>query len=514
MTVQNITANTFGDAVKDALNNAAGQYQVLQSAFIGIGNALFTQASAEALAFAVTRDEQGRLPESGAVIDDGDLRFAFQGTASETLDARGRVSSFALDATRVDVTGVQDGLAVQGALTFQRFKSVFQARPTGKDTLSDDFLVNGANLTVGGYTMSIGASWSQKGSYDLDAGKYPLPTLAVKRLELSDADGVAIVVEGDLRFARDADADFLISSAIPAGKITAISLRMGDGLVKSGKLSLLPADFFAALQGGYKSLVENIFYAGADALTWSGEAGGLLSGLGGNDTLLGGIGNDTLDGGAGNDRMTGGAGNDLYRVTAAKDVIIEKLDGGVDTVMTQVSLALGQHVENLFAEASATALQLKGNGLDNVLLGSANADTLFGGAGNDTLAGSWSLDDQGQWQAVADNVQDTFVLDAALTTAKVSNNDLIHFEDAVDVIQLSRKVFKALPKDAAKAEVDRLLVLDAADATAATRLIFQNGTLAYDADGIGTKAQAIEIARIVGVGEGPLDLGLADFRFV
>ncbi|MEY4766342.1 MAG: hypothetical protein RI907_3015, partial [Pseudomonadota bacterium] len=48
-----------------------------------------------------------------------------------------------------------------------------------------------------------------------------------------------------------------------------------------------------------------------------------IEGLGGNDTLYGGINSDTLDGGSGNDWLYGGAGNDLYVVNSLNDTVIE-----------------------------------------------------------------------------------------------------------------------------------------------------------------------------------------------
>jgi len=61
---------------------------------------------------------------------------------------------------------------------------------------------------------------------------------------------------------------------------------------------------------------------GDDVIQVRQSTGGILSGLGGNDLLLGGVGadkifgdagNDTLSGGYGNDTLQGGAGNDTYK---------------------------------------------------------------------------------------------------------------------------------------------------------------------------------------------------------
>ena len=45
--------------------------------------------------------------------------------------------------------------------------------------------------------------------------------------------------------------------------------------------------------------------------------------------------------------MHGGTGNDLYYVNRVEDVVIENANEGIDTVRSDVSYTLGDHVENL-----------------------------------------------------------------------------------------------------------------------------------------------------------------------
>jgi len=69
--------------------------------------------------------------------------------------------------------------------------------------------------------------------------------------------------------------------------------------------------------------------AGANTITAS-DAGGNLSGLGGNDTLVGGAGADTLKGGAGADTLTGNGGADTFAFdgpAGALDVITDFASG-------------------------------------------------------------------------------------------------------------------------------------------------------------------------------------------
>ena len=114
--------------------------------------------------------------------------------------------------------------------------------------------------------------------------------------------------------------------------------------------------------------------------------------------------------------MAGGTGNDSYVVLGGgSGNVIENVDEGIDNVASYGDYALSDHVENLrlLGEFSGNGADLytgsyrigAGNSLDNVIVGSGNADWLdgldgadnidgragddliSGGAGNDTLYG-------------------------------------------------------------------------------------------------------------------------------
>ena len=149
-----------------------------------------------------------------------------------------------------------------------------------------------------------------------------------------------------------------------------------------------------------------IGFASADLL--NGYAGNdSLYGLAGNDTLYGGAGNDLLDGGDGDDLLSGdtgadtllgGAGDDRYWVDA-DDVVIEAVDGGIDTIESRASWTLGDNIENLTlsgpaVEGIGNALNndIRGGDGNNLLRGEAGDDRLNGGLGNDTLVGGTGND--------------------------------------------------------------------------------------------------------------------------
>ena len=115
--------------------------------------------------------------------------------------------------------------------------------------------------------------------------------------------------------------------------------------------------------------------------------------LTGNDAanvLAGGAGHDTLIGGLGADTLYGGTGNDTFHVDVAGDVVNENAGEGSDTVISEINLTLGAHLENLTLQGAAT--NAGGNALDNTLIGNANANLLVGAAGQDTLDGGGGND--------------------------------------------------------------------------------------------------------------------------
>lgn len=125
---------------------------------------------------------------------------------------------------------------------------------------------------------------------------------------------------------------------------------------------------------------------GNDRIIGSANDANSLFGNGGNDTMEGGAGNDTFNGGDGVDRMTGKAGNDLYIVDDLRDVVLESLAGGTDSVLAKVSdYTLAGNTEWLTLDSTIGAGT--GNSLSNTLVGNSVANTLNGGIGNDSMVG-------------------------------------------------------------------------------------------------------------------------------
>jgi Ca2+-binding RTX toxin-like protein len=233
-------------------------------------------------------------------------------------------------------------------------------------------------------------------------------------------DSVALSLNQVLSFDQLNRLSFTLSENVN-GPIGGLTLRATDldGLSTDWTLSLEVQGNLANSSGTagadalYGSVGNDTLYglSGDDTLTGNAGNDRLLAGPGndalyggsGNDALDGSSGNDLLDGGTGNDTLSGGPGNDTYMVDSASDVVLEVIAGGAggkDLVVTSVSLTAPDNVENLQA-AVATAINLVGNDLDNILSGNelanklegkAGRDTLLGSAGNDTLDGGLGVD--------------------------------------------------------------------------------------------------------------------------
>jgi trimeric autotransporter adhesin len=160
--------------------------------------------------------------------------------------------------------------------------------------------------------------------------------------------------------------------------------------------------------------------AGADRLEVNGPFPAVISGAGGDDTLIGGFGDDVLLGGDGNDVLIGGMGSDLLEGGAGDDLyivddlneVVELAGGGSDTVRltaTQDVVVSGE-IEN-FEVLGTAAVKLTGNAADNRLVGNSAINRIEGGAGNDVLDGGAGADvligGSGDDRYVVDNAADT-----------------------------------------------------------------------------------------------------------
>lgn len=88
----------------------------------------------------------------------------------------------------------------------------------------------------------------------------------------------------------------------------------------------------------------------------------------------------------GADVLQGGTSNDVFVVNHRRDVIIEAVNGGNDTVESTLSYILQANLENLTLKGTAN-LSGTGNAADNTLMGNMGNNRLLAGDGNDILYG-------------------------------------------------------------------------------------------------------------------------------
>jgi Ca2+-binding RTX toxin-like protein len=167
-------------------------------------------------------------------------------------------------------------------------------------------------------------------------------------------------------------------------------------------------DIFISVENAYGSVHDDDIVGNEERNTLIGFAGAdRISGLGGNDNLQGRDGDDQLSGGVGNDVLRGGAGADLLDGGEGRD----SADYRDSTSAIAIDLAAGTasggtaegdtllSIENIYGTeyndilvGSAEANTLLGYGGDDMLFGNEGKDNLQGGDGQDELRGGLDND--------------------------------------------------------------------------------------------------------------------------
>ncbi len=192
-----------------------------------------------------------------------------------------------------------------------------------------------------------------------------------------------------------------------AGRGLRFALGDGDGAIVFGREGAMALPDDSILGGAGASTI----FGGDGADTLDGGGGNdRLEGEDGADSLSGGDGADTLVGGAGADTLRGGLGNDTYAYDRAEgDVAIDT--GGIDTWLVDRVGVLPAFMEHAVLSARG---RLMGTNFDNLLIGSAGADSLTGVGGADTLIGGRGAD-----LLIGGNGNDLFVVAPGDSSAAV-----------------------------------------------------------------------------------------------
>jgi subtilisin family serine protease len=136
--------------------------------------------------------------------------------------------------------------------------------------------------------------------------------------------------------------------------------------------------------------------AGGGTGAWGSEQDLLVyyGQLSNRDSLAGGNGADTLEGIDGAHTLNGGGGNDLYIISDTLDIIIETANGGADTIITSLSMAMPDHIEALRIADGVSGITITGGAGNDMLIGNGLSNSFNGGAGDDViLTGSATLAD-------------------------------------------------------------------------------------------------------------------------
>jgi len=182
------------------------------------------------------------------------------------------------------------------------------------------------------------------------------------------------------------------------GADTLIGGKGDDTYLVDGIDDVIGETFANASQGGIDTVLASATYSIAafvnvDNITLTGGAQANATGNTANNILTGNGSDNVLDGGAGVDTLKGGAGNDVYVIDTAIDVIDEEAntDTGDEVRASFLLTSTLAGIEN-YTYTGFMGWAFTGNGLDNVITGSAGFDTLDGGGGADTLRGGHGLD--------------------------------------------------------------------------------------------------------------------------
>ena len=189
--------------------------------------------------------------------------------------------------------------------------------------------------------------------------------------------------------------------------------------------------------------VDVMTLTGTTALSATGndDAGNLITGNSGNDTLTAGSGSDTLVSGSGVNTFFGGSGPDTFVVNNSADVVEpESYEGWQDSIQSSVSYTLTAPVATLQLTGSADLAAADNYGYATIT-GNAGNDTLTAGSGNDTLVAGTGVDTliagSGSTLFVIDNAADVIQVPGATGSDTVESSVSFSLAQGLDTLQLT-----------------------------------------------------------------------------
>jgi len=304
-------------------------------------------------------------------------------TSVRLTDQQGNVSTY--NSQQLAALGINTQVQFTGAVAATSPKFLFVERAdAASGKIFVDVIANGIKTGVNALALN----------FEYNASGFGFEKIQFAGTAASSISSSIVGAQGSVGI----NASTYVSSTDNVKLATLVFSNPGSGTLNIGftKFLMNGADVVYKDPVGITASSTTIIYSGShlDDKIIAGSGAASIYGFAGNDELLGGLGRDVLNGGTGADKMSGGLGNDTYYVDNAADQVIESSDaslGGIDTVISSVTRALGSYQENLTLSGTA-AIDGIGNTLANVLTGNSAANILNGGAGADKMSGGLGND--------------------------------------------------------------------------------------------------------------------------
>jgi T5SS/PEP-CTERM-associated repeat protein len=235
----------------------------------------------------------------------------------------------------------------------------------------------------------------------MNLGEFGLAAGGDETVELDTTDSIEELSEW-LGFVPDPLDAVKFTTVDLSGKIGTSVIGVGGGLPPQGGIPTDYLDPFSPTTGDTPPSPFNFFTGGAgnDTLDASNsDKSSIITGSGGDDTLIGSSFDDLVSGGGGDDIIVGGhgGGNDIYDggddedtivYASADETIHVNLTDGTASGDPDIGTDKLTNIENVTAGSGDDFII--GNAGNNILNGADGADELTGLAGDDTLTGGSS----------------------------------------------------------------------------------------------------------------------------
>jgi Ca2+-binding RTX toxin-like protein len=341
----------------------------------------------------------GTLVDSFVIADSGSLTGTINGgTGVDVLNLTSK--STALDYRLATVPSIPGVLGGYVGIEQVQSNSVGGSKVTGSNAATAWSISNTGQIAVGGVTYFGVGSIVAGTAADTLTG----PALAANWTVSGTNSGTLVSSASTINFSgvENLTGNIFEDSIelFPDGRVTG-SVNGGSG-VGLNSLSYTQwsvgvlVDLSISTAGNAQSIngITSLFQliiggAGNDFLKGTSNAGAILVGLAGNDTLIGGMQRDLLFGGAGTDILNGSGGDDLL-VSGVVAFETDRTSFYLIHGEWQSARTFAQRTANL--AGNGTGVRANGNIFLNSNVADSVADTVFTDADSDVLTGGLNQD--------------------------------------------------------------------------------------------------------------------------